>query len=931
MARVSLQRSRLPLLTCAFGLFAAWLLLLSGCGPTRPARSLAAAGPAADARWLGPGQVPVPYLRGPALVVDGDLADWSGLPLTYLDPRWDQTYGDYDPEPHPDRAAIRLARDDAALYVAARVIDEEVVNPYTGPALWQGDCLELFLDLRPAGAAGDPAVLGADRYTAGCYQLVFAPVAPDGQARPRWVCLQSDPGAPRSLAVASRIETDGYTLEIRIPFAQLNASPASRFAAPFGVDFGVEDVQRTAPGQVQYLWRGRQGSYASAAHFGRAVPVTGSVGNGPLVRYLAPRYALRDGAHRFTVAAVFRNGAEPADLWLDVRYQGTPADLPAEPTASGGAAEESGSFAAVEDSSTAWQDSLLGIQVVEREVRLTGLPGGRYWLVCQVPDGGVLRADTVRAYYESRRDPGALLLGDPATENGTEPGLMARRLRLVADRYHSFGNDTVHVELLSSLSGSQRWALAEQADRDLARVVLELWPAAADSGPPVWSDSVRLTGQPRGILIPSSLLPPGPYLARVAVHDSTGGRWAVTAAPADSVPAALLLGLHPGPAPVLAARLDTSQIRFARAVQVADPNRRRFPLDDAHDCHARSLWDLQTYEGRLYAGAGGPGLDQGPVDLWSMAPASPRGKVVVVHEQTVDEEAADLFVPVDGNLAVPDTEPEIPGDAGALYLREQGQWRRLTTLPGDGHLADLARLDGSLYATAGDSLGGGLYRSTDHGQTWSRLAPRGFVGLTDGRYGELARVAGGLLVAHHLAAQHLLFADGSGLRRLAASLFTGVGPTTSALMPWRLTEAQGGVYYTFKDWGGDSGPRPLFFLRDPSAGGALVEPFAAARVQDLVARGDTVLVLTAEPAGEEFSGAVYRSIRPETWTRVAVFRTPALARSLEELDGALYVGLACYPGEIRPASGRVCRLEAPQRPTPRKALKKKPPKKARRR
>jgi hypothetical protein len=749
----------------------------------------------------------VPYLRGPALVVDGDLADWSGLPLTYLDPRWDQTYGDYDPEPHPDRAAIRLARDDAALYMAARVVDEEVVNPYTGPALWQGDCLELFLDLRPAGAADDPAVLGADRYTAGCYQLVFAPVAPDGQARPRWVCLQSDPGAPRSLAVATRLEVDGYSLEIRVPFNQLNGAAAARFAAPFGVDFGVEDVRRTTPGTapdqvcrpVQYLWRGRQGSYASAAHFGRAIPVTGSTGNGPLVRYLSPRYALRDGAHRFTATAVFRADAEPADLWLGVRYLGTPADLPGERTASGGTADEAGSFAAVEDSATAWQDSLLGVQVVEREVRLTGLPGGRYWLVCQVPDGGALRADTVQAYYEARRDPGALLLCDPATETGTEPGLMAQRLHLVADRFHSFGTDTARVELLSSLSGAQRWALAEQADRDLARVILEIWPATADSGPPVWSDSVRLTGQSRGFLIPSSLLPPGPYLARAAVHDSTGKGWAVTATPADSVPAALLLGLHPGPAPVLAARMDTSRTRFGRAVQVADPNRRRFPLDDARDCHARSLWDLQTHEGRIYAGAGGPGLDQGPVDLWSMAPTSPRGKVVVVHEQTIDEEAADLFVPVDGNLAVPDTEPEIPGDSGALYLREQGQWRRLTTLPGDGHLADLARLDSVLYATAGDSLGGGLYRSADQGQTWSRLIPTGFAGLIDGRYGELARVAGGLLVAHHLAAQHLLFADGSGLRRLAVPLFAGIEPKTSSLMPWRLIEAQGGVYYTFRD------------------------------------------------------------------------------------------------------------------------------------
>jgi hypothetical protein len=266
-----------------------------------------------------------------------------------------------------------------------------------------------------------------------------------------------------------------------------------------------------------------------------------------------------------------------------------------------------------------------------------------------------------------------------------------------------------------------------------------------------------------------------------------------------------------------------------------------------------------------------------------------------------------------------------------LYLREKGQWRRLPTLPGDGHLAGLARLDSCLYATAGDSLGGGLYRSPDNGQTWSRLTPTGLAGLIDGRYGELARVAGGLLVAHHLAAQHLLFADGSGLRRYAVSLFGGARSAAPLLMPWRLTEAQGGVYYTFRDWGTASGPRPLFFLMNPAVGGTLVEPFAAASVQDIVARGDTVLVLTSAPAGEGFAGAVYRSARPEAWTRIAVFTTPALARSLEELNGVFYVGLACYPGEIHPASGQVCRLEAPRQPPPPKAVKKKTSKKKRRR
>lgn len=873
-------------------------LVAIGCGTTPPVPPP----PPGVLPYLGPDRLGMAIVPAGTIAVDGDLAEWAALPLIYLDSRWDLISGDLENPLRPDRAVLWIARDDQVLYAAVRVKDEEVANPHTGAELWQGDGLELFLDLRPERAAGDTAVLGA---TPGCYRLLFAPLSPEGAPQARWHCLPSGSGGPRSLTVASRLLPDGYALELGIPFDQLNGAPAA--CQSIGLEALIDDVRRLEDGQfsqpVRYRWTGW------------AVPLSSLAARQHLVRYLRPWHVQRDHSHRFAAAAVFRLGLEPADLQFSFRYAANRADRPADPADWEVPDRDPPPFPEDADSLHIWDDPALGVRLIERELRLTSLMGGRYWLLCQVPTLDGISTDTLRAYYLERREGGIFSLVDRLLDEALLAPALAEHLGLVPRQYHFFDADTAWIELRLWPNGNLLWSLAEQRETSPLGVRLEVSAARPDAMP-VWRDSLALGGQSLAFCLPLGGLADGAYRVRGAIVDSTGR--------AFPLHHALALGVHRGRDGILPARLDTAKTLFTRLLSVANPNRRRFPRDDASHSHARSAWDLQAYQGRIYLGCGDWQDDQGPIDLWSFAPTSLGGKLVVLHELTLDEEVAERFAVVNDWLVIPDAEPEDPWDRGALYLKERGEWRRLSTFPGNAHPVDLASLNGRLYATANTPVGGVLYESADQGQTWKSYAADNAGDFEDDQYGELAVLKGDLLVTSHLGAQHLLRFDGQRLERLLVPLFPSIETRGTALQPWRLTEAQGGVYYTFRAWGPEDRPRPLFFLRDMEVGGLLVAPFKDTFVQDIVARGDTVYVLTSGPASElagqqtgGYVGAVYRSTHPEAWTLIACFATPALARSLEILDGAFYVGLAGQPGEVNPASGQLCRLE----PAPKKAPK----------
>ncbi len=112
----------------------AMLLCLAVASPARGEEKVAR--PA----FPGPDRLLLPAV-GPGLVrVDGDLAEWAGRPFVYLSDRWQRIQADSELPAREDRAAAALARDGEALFVAFRVVDEEVANTHP-ENLWRGDCV----------------------------------------------------------------------------------------------------------------------------------------------------------------------------------------------------------------------------------------------------------------------------------------------------------------------------------------------------------------------------------------------------------------------------------------------------------------------------------------------------------------------------------------------------------------------------------------------------------------------------------------------------------------------------------------------------------------------------------------------------------------------------------------------------------------------
>ena len=152
-------------------------------------------------------------------------------------------------------ARARMVWDDEAIYVAVEVTDDKVVNTAEEGRLFQGDCVEVYLD-----TATDEDMF-AHSYRSHQGKFFCAPAASPGEPgrldfRPKPAGI--DRTDTTKAAMASKRTQTGYTIELKIPVKDMKLSAG----VVWGLDLSLIDFDEGNPewgrNRSQLVWSGHE-------------------------------------------------------------------------------------------------------------------------------------------------------------------------------------------------------------------------------------------------------------------------------------------------------------------------------------------------------------------------------------------------------------------------------------------------------------------------------------------------------------------------------------------------------------------------------------------------------------------------------------------------------------------------------------------------
>jgi hypothetical protein len=179
--------------------------------------------------------------------IDGDLGKWADVPAIHLDRKSQVIAGSVRPEGDPNptmlyewdgpqdlSGIVRTAWDPTNLYMSVKVRKKgRILNTprqQRSTALYEGDCVELFLDFEPREGKG---------YGPNTWQIFLVPPTED---HPTATCNVFQPAA-RQLAgieLVGKVVEGGYVIEAKIPWS--NFAPFAHEAGKvIGFDVAIDD------------------------------------------------------------------------------------------------------------------------------------------------------------------------------------------------------------------------------------------------------------------------------------------------------------------------------------------------------------------------------------------------------------------------------------------------------------------------------------------------------------------------------------------------------------------------------------------------------------------------------------------------------------------------------------------------------------------
>lgn len=333
-----------------------------------------------------------------------------------------------------------------------------------------------------------------------------------------------------------------------------------------------------------------------------------------------------------------------------------------------------------------------------------------------------------------------------------------------------------------------------------------------------------------------------------------------------------------------------------QVTKIGQPNKDdQFPNDDADDCYARQIWDLQYFDGKTYLAIGDSTRNVGPVDLYAF-----DDEEAFTNEQVVQDHQIETIRKMsDGMYAVGDD--ALVGTAGTFYFRAAGgaMVPYVNSIADAAHVHDLAYWDGDYYTSAASwSLGNLIRKSANqdfsspsvvtYTPSEAKMAPLD---------SEMVFVCNGCYYRY----------DGVTATQTVKDMFPGVAYS----VPIRVVPYGGDrvLYTTHLGHNDATVVKPLFEF-DPVTGN-ITTHFAAGNVRDIVVRGELAYVLTAEEALGVITGRVYESSDLSSWTEVASFTSPCVPNALDIMDdtNVMYVGMGGIDyGDIESESGSIYRI-----------------------
>lgn len=113
-----------------------------------------------------------------------------------------------------------------------------------------------------------------------------------------------------------------------------------------------------------------------------------------------------------------------------------------------------------------------------------------------------------------------------------------------------------------------------------------------------------------------------------------------------------------------------------------------------------NVWDLQSYQGKVYLGGGNTTTNPGPINLWAFDHNA--GSFGATPEREIQAEAIEKFRVFNGNLYVPNSDPTF-GDSVKFDRLSGGTWQTVSSTPNMAHIRDISQTADGRLALVGNS------------------------------------------------------------------------------------------------------------------------------------------------------------------------------------------------------------------------------------